>query len=208
VNERTRDGYLMTTDPGRVDVAIVHRWLAGESYWAAGREYDVVARSIAGSVPYSVLTRGKKQSAGGKVPLARGDEDLARGKKQSAGGKVPLARGDEDLAAGDEDLAGGDQQVAFARVVTDGATFAWICDVFVDAGHRGRGLGGWLVDAIVEDFAAAGVLRLLLATRDAHEVYRRSGFEPLEGAQRFMEIDRRPTREAILSHLESADRKA
>ena len=89
-------------------------------------------------------------------------------------------------------------QVAFARVVSDGATFAWICDVYVDAGHRGRGLGTWLVDTIVADLTEAGILRMLLATKDAHDVYRRSGFEVLEGADRFMEIDRRPTRAAIL----------
>jgi len=92
----------------------------------------------------------------------------------------------------------GDEQVAFARVVSDGATFAWICDVYVATEHRGRGLGTWLVDRIVSDLLDAGVLRILLATKDAHEVYRRSGFEPLEGAHRFMEIDRRPTRNAIL----------
>lgn len=92
------------------------------------------------------------------------------------------------------------EQVGFARVVTDGATFAWVCDVFVDERHRGRGLGVWLVDSIVEDMTARGILRLLLATRDAHEVYRRSGFTPLEGPNRFMEIDRRPTRNAILGN--------
>lgn len=92
----------------------------------------------------------------------------------------------------------GDEQVAFARVVSDGATFAWICDVYVATDHRGRGLGTWLVDRIVSDLLDGGVLRILLATKDAHEVYRRSGFEPLEGTHRFMEIDRRPTRNAIL----------
>ena len=92
----------------------------------------------------------------------------------------------------------GSTQVAFARVVTDSSTFAWICDVFVDAPHRGRGLGRWLVDSILEDLSAEGVDRFLLATKDAHEVYRRSGFEPLDGAHRFLEIDRRPTRAAIV----------
>jgi GNAT superfamily N-acetyltransferase len=88
------------------------------------------------------------------------------------------------------------RQVAFARAVTDGATFAWICDVFVDVDHRGHGLGGWLVDSIVADLKADGVQRFVLATRDAHEVYRRSGFASLEGAGRWMEIDERPTRAA------------
>jgi GNAT superfamily N-acetyltransferase len=92
----------------------------------------------------------------------------------------------------------GDQQAAFARVVTDGATFAWICDVFVDEPHRGRGLGTWLVQCIVADLAAEGVPRARLATNDAHEVYRRCGFTALEGADRWMEIDLRPTRVAAV----------
>lgn len=90
------------------------------------------------------------------------------------------------------------RQVAFARVVTDGATFAWICDVFVDAGERGHGLGSGLVGRIVADLRAAGVQRILLATKDAHEVYRRCGFAPLAGPDRYLEIDERPTRFAIL----------
>ena len=85
-------------------------------------------------------------------------------------------------------------QCAFARVVTDAATFVWICDVFVDPDHRGRGLGSWLIDSIVEDLSALGVQRFVLATLDAHEVYRRCGFTELEGPGRWMEIDRRPTR--------------
>jgi GNAT superfamily N-acetyltransferase len=76
--------------------------------------------------------------------------------------------------------------------------------VFVAAEHRGRGLGRWLVDAIVADLSAAGLQRFLLATRDAHEVYRRSGFEPVAGPSRFMEIDRRPTRAAIIAALPDA----
>ena len=92
----------------------------------------------------------------------------------------------------------GEATVAFARAVTDGATFCWVCDVFVDEPHRGRGLGQRLVDAILADVGALGVQRFVLATRDAHEVYKRSGFEPLVGADRWMEIDRRPQRAAIL----------
>jgi len=145
--DRHREGYLLTTEPGRVDIARVHTWLSQESYWAKGRERALVERSVAGSRPYSVYAR--------------------------------------------------DEQAAFARVVTDGATFAWICDVFVDEQHRGRGLGTWLVDSIVEDLAAGGVQRFVLATKDAHEVYRRCGFDALEGADRWMEIDRRPTRAAV-----------
>ena len=150
MEDLVRDGYVLTTDPKRVDFARVHRWLAEESYWAAGRSHDLMARSIDGSLPYSVFTSADAQ------------------------------------------------QVAFARAVTDGATFAWICDVFVDQDHRGHGLGTWLIDSILADLSGRGIQRFLLATKDAHDVYRRSGFTELAGAHRFMEIDRRPTRNAIL----------
>lgn len=83
-------------------------------------------------------------------------------------------------------------QVGIARVVTDGATFAWLCDVYIDRGSRGVGLGTWLATSIVADVQAQGVPRMVLATADAHEVYRKAGFVELAAPQRWMEIDRRP----------------
>jgi GNAT superfamily N-acetyltransferase len=85
-------------------------------------------------------------------------------------------------------------QVAVARLVSDGATFAWLCDVYVDAAHRGRGLGEALARWSVEWCEQRGVHRILLATRDAHEVYRRVGFVPCADPDLWMEIDRRPQR--------------
>jgi GNAT superfamily N-acetyltransferase len=86
----------------------------------------------------------------------------------------------------------GPDQVGIARVVTDQATFGWVCDVFVDEAWRGRGLGGRLIDAIVADPRLRAVPRLVLATRDAGELYRRhGGFEPLAAPERWMERDRR-----------------
>lgn len=81
--------------------------------------------------------------------------------------------------------------VAFARVVTDAATIAWIGDVFVDEGRRGKGIGTWMVGEITDFWATQGVNRFLLATKDAHGVYAKIGFEPLANPTRFMEIDRR-----------------
>jgi len=66
-------------------------------------------------------------------------------------------------------------QVGFARVVTDEATFAWLCDVVIDPACRGIGLGKLLVSAIVADERLAGVT-FLLGTRDAHGLYERYGF--------------------------------
>jgi GNAT superfamily N-acetyltransferase len=87
-----------------------------------------------------------------------------------------------------------DGQVAVARLVSDGETFAWLCDVYVDAAHRGRGIGDGLARWAVEWAERHEVPRVLLATRDAHEVYRRAGFTPLADTGIWMEIDRRPQR--------------
>ncbi|HRW18959.1 MAG TPA: GNAT family N-acetyltransferase [Dermatophilaceae bacterium] len=81
------------------------------------------------------------------------------------------------------------EQVGFARVVTDGATFAWLCDVYVDASARGLGVGSALVEQAITDLGALGVKRILLATRDAHEVYARQGFTPLAAPDTWMERD-------------------
>ena len=80
----------------------------------------------------------------------------------------------------------GGQQVAYARVLTDHANFGWLADVYVDRDHRGRGVGRMLVDAVVEHLEPIGLSRVLLATRDAHEVYARVGFEPLPNPEIFM----------------------
>lgn len=81
----------------------------------------------------------------------------------------------------------GSKQVGFARVVTDLATFGWLCDVFVDESERGHGLGKWLIQTLVNHPDMARLRRLLLATRDAHELYRNyGGFEMLGSPERWM----------------------
>ncbi|MGR6316739.1 GNAT family N-acetyltransferase [Micromonospora soli] len=84
------------------------------------------------------------------------------------------------------------RQVAVARAVTDGATFGWLCDVYVDRAERGRGLGTWLAGAVRDHLAELGVRRIVLATDDAHGVYAKVGFTPV-AADRWMELDRRVT---------------
>ncbi|MFD2763735.1 GNAT family N-acetyltransferase [Micromonospora eburnea] len=85
---------------------------------------------------------------------------------------------------------GDGQQVAVARVVTDRATFAWLCDVYVDRSERGRGLGTWLAGAVRDHLAELGVHRIVLATNDAHGVYAKIGFVPVE-PNRWMQLDQR-----------------
>ena len=123
--------YAISADKARLDVPMIARWLAEESYWAAGRPAEVTQRAIQGSVCVGAYT-----------------------------------------PAG--------EQAGFARVVTDGATFAWLCDVFVLAGHRGHGLARRMVQAAFELDELAGVRRWVLATKDAHGVYTPLGFADIE----------------------------
>ncbi|MFI7552347.1 GNAT family N-acetyltransferase [Micromonospora sediminimaris] len=95
------------------------------------------------------------------------------------------------------------QQVAVARVITDRATFAYLCDVYVDRVERGRGLGTWLAGAVRDHLAELGVRRILLATNDAHGVYAKVGFSDVR-ADRWMEFDQR---DQVVSPLTSKDRQ-
>jgi GNAT superfamily N-acetyltransferase len=78
------------------------------------------------------------------------------------------------------------EQVGFARVVTDRATFAWLADVYIESDHRGDGLGKRLVATVLEHPDLQGLRRWMLGTADAHDLYRRFGFDGLKDVQRFM----------------------
>jgi GNAT superfamily N-acetyltransferase len=82
----------------------------------------------------------------------------------------------------------GSRQIGFARVVTDYATFAYLADVFILEGYRGRGLAKFLMESIVDHPRLQGLRRWLLATRDAHSLYEKFGFIPLARPDRFMEL--------------------
>jgi GNAT superfamily N-acetyltransferase len=70
-------------------------------------------------------------------------------------------------------------QCGYARVVTDRATFAWLCDVYIAREARGKGLGTALVTAVRDHLGPYGLRRIMLATADAHGVYAKVGFTPL-----------------------------
>jgi GNAT superfamily N-acetyltransferase len=127
----------VSTDPSRLDVARIHRWLSEDAYWSLGRSLEVVERSI-----------------------------------------------EHSLNFGAYDDSG--EQVGYARVVTDQATFAWLCDLYVDPPSRGAGVGTALLDAVTAQLTPFGLSRTLLATADAHSLYERHGFEPLAHPDRFM----------------------
>jgi GNAT superfamily N-acetyltransferase len=128
--EWSRESYLISTAPERLDLNVIHGFLT-HSYWAAGRTRERVEASIAHSLPLGLYHRAIEQRA---------------------------------------------EQVGFARVVTDHTTFAYLADVFVLEAHRGRGLGVWLVETALALPECEGV-RWLLGTRDAHELYRKFGFQ-------------------------------
>lgn len=79
------------------------------------------------------------------------------------------------------------RQVAFARVVTDQATFAYLADVFVLAEYRGRGFGRAIVEALMSDPRLQGLRRWHLVTRDMQPLYAKLGFEPLTHPERHMQ---------------------
>jgi GNAT superfamily N-acetyltransferase len=120
------DGYEISTDPAKLDIAAMHAYLS-RSYWSPGVPLRTVAAAAKNSLCFGLYD--------------------AQGK-----------------------------QVGLARVVTDYATFAYLCDVYVLEEHRGKGLGKWLVETVCAHPALTGARRIMLGTRDAHELYRRHGF--------------------------------
>jgi GNAT superfamily N-acetyltransferase len=79
------------------------------------------------------------------------------------------------------------RMVGMARVITDYATLAWLCDVFVHEDYRGRGIGKWLMECVLAHPDLQGLRRWLLATTDAHGLYRQYGYKPLENIEWWME---------------------
>jgi len=136
-HERSEDGFLFSTDPGRLDIDLIHDFLSRESYWVPGIRREFVEQAIARSICFAAY---------------------------------------EDA-----------RQVAFARVITDGAGFAWLADVFVLGDQRGHGLGKRLIEFVLSHPDLQRIRRFMLATRDAHDLYARFGFKPLAHPERLME---------------------
>jgi GNAT superfamily N-acetyltransferase len=121
-----------------IDLALVHGFLSGESYWAAGIPLETLERALR----HSVCCSGHLDGIG---------------------------------------------QVAFARAVTDRATFAYLADVFVLPQHRGKGFGRAVVEALMADPRLQGLRRWHLVTRDMQRLYAGFGFEPLTQPERHMQ---------------------
>lgn len=78
-------------------------------------------------------------------------------------------------------------QIGFARAVTDHATYAYLADVYILENYRGKGLSKWLMSEVVSHPQLQGLRRITLATRDAHGLYEKFGFGPLQKPEIFME---------------------
>lgn len=131
-------GYTISSDKSLLNVALIHQYLAYESYWAGGLPLDRLQLSIENSLCFGIYQENN--------------------------------------------------QCGFARVVTDKATFAYLCDVFVLEPHRGQGLSKWLLQNIQLHPELIGLRRWSLATADAHTLYSQFGFVPLSKPDRWMEI--------------------
>lgn len=83
-------------------------------------------------------------------------------------------------------------QVGMARAVTDRAPFAWIADVFVVPEHRGGGHGTFVVAALLDHPDLQGLRRVMLATADAHDLYRRFGFDEVPNVDHYLSVQRSP----------------
>ncbi len=79
-------------------------------------------------------------------------------------------------------------QVGFARVITDKATYAYLADVFILESHRGLGLSKWLMSVILEHPDLQGLRRMVLATKDAHSLYEKFGFQLVPNPEVLMQI--------------------
>ena len=127
IQEYEWDACQISTDPARLDLDVIHHFLANEAYWSPGAARQKVDRQMKHSLCFGLYT--------------------------------------------------GEQQIGFARVISDFTTFAYLADVFILRPFRGQGLGKWLVKTILAHPELQGLRKFTLNTQDAHDLYRQFGFE-------------------------------
>lgn len=135
--EFENQGYCISTDPGLLDVTLIHSFLSTESYWNQGVPLEKVQRCIRHSLNFGLYHQG--------------------------------------------------QQVGYARVISDFTAIAYLGDVFILSSHRGKGLGKWLIAAIMDHEALQGLRRWILLTKDAHGLYAQNGWQPILSPEKWME---------------------
>ena len=141
--EVVKNNFIISADKSKINLDVVHNYLATESYWAKNIPIDIVKTSIQNSFCFGIYT----------------------------------------LNAQTKMI---DEQIGFARVITDCATFGYLADVFIVQEYRGKGLSKWLMKTILEHPQLQNFRRWLLATKDAHGLYEQFGFKELTNPERYM----------------------
>lgn len=132
-----RDDYLISTDKDLLQVNMIINYLQKETYWATGRSWETIQKSIDNSLCFGLYEGGN--------------------------------------------------QIGFARVVTDYAIFAYLCDVFILKSHQGIGLGKWLIECVTSFLDEESVAWTMLATYDAQGLYGTYGnFQKLHLPEKWM----------------------
>lgn len=126
IHEAQQDVYLISTDPAKLNLEIVHDYLTNVAYWCLGIPRSKVEKFVRHSLCYGVYKEN--------------------------------------------------QQIGFARVITDYTTYAYLCDVFILPAHQGHGLGSWLVKTILQHPELRDLRSWNLKTNSAQELYRKFGF--------------------------------
>ncbi|OIR05394.1 acetyltransferase (GNAT) family protein [mine drainage metagenome] len=124
--ENSKDGYLISTDPSKLNIEVIHKYLSQESYWAKDIPFETVKKSIEHSLCFGLYYL--------------------------------------------------QEQIGFARLITDKATFAYLADVFILKEYRGKGLSKFLMSTIQSHPELLNLRRWLLATKDAHGLYEQFGW--------------------------------
>lgn len=124
--ENSKDDYLISTDPSKLNIEVIHKYLSQESYWAKDIPFETVKKSIEHSLCFGLYHQ--------------------------------------------------QEQIGFARLITDKATFAYLADVFVLKEYRGKGLSKFLMATIQSHPELQNLRRWLLATKDAHGLYELFGW--------------------------------
>jgi N-acetylglutamate synthase-like GNAT family acetyltransferase len=130
--------YLISTDPSKLDLEVIHQFLSQQSYWATDIPMEIVRKALENSLNFGLYQNGR--------------------------------------------------QIGLVRVISDYATFAFISDVFILPEARGQGLSKWLLSVVLAHPSLQGLRRWSLVTTDAHSLYTRFGFTPLQNPERHMEI--------------------
>jgi len=134
--EAQRNAFLISDDPNRLQIQVIHKYLSEDSYWAQGVPMSIVEKSIANSLCFGVYHEG--------------------------------------------------QQIGFARMITDRATFGYLADVFILPDFRKQGLSKWLMEVILAHPELQTLRRMCLMTQDAQGLYAQFGFHVFEFPERFM----------------------